>query len=179
MGTIFQYVLYLAILVALAVPLGKYIGKIMHVKEDEEMGWKRYAGSVFVFSITALIVLMLIHMLQAVLPWNPQEQKGILWDLAFNNAVSFITNTNWKAYSGESSLSYFTQVMGLTVQNFSAYGTVDLVEPINMEDGTEVTQQIVPQGPAASQIAIKQLGTNGGGFFGVLSFASITMTVCA
>lgn len=156
MGTILQYVLYLAILVALAVPLGKYIGrimdgenvflsrilrpvehgiyKIMHVKEDEEMGWKRYAGSVFVFSITALIVLMLIHMLQAVLPWNPQEQKGISWDLAFNNAVSFITNTNWKAYSGESSLSYFTQVMGLTVQNFSAYETVDLVEPINMED---------------------------------------------
>ena len=134
MGTILQYVLYLAILVVLAVLFGKYIGRIMHVKEDEEMGWKRYVGSVFVFSITALIVLMLIHMLQAVLPWNPQEQKGISWDLAFNNAVSFITNTNWKAYSGESSLSYFTQVMGLTVQNFSAYETVDLVEPINMED---------------------------------------------
>ena len=251
MGTILQYVLYLVILAALAIPLGKYIGKIMdgekvflsrllrpvehgiykimHVKEEEEMGWKRYAGSVFMFSITALIVLMLIHMFQGVLPWNPQGQKGISWDLAFNNAVSFVTNTNWQAYSGESALSYFTQAMGLTVQNFlsaavgiavlfalirgfikvkskglgnfwvdltritlylliplcivsslvlvsqgvvqnfSAYETVDLVEPITMEDGTEVTQQIVPQGPAASQIAIKQAGTNGGGFFGVNS----------
>jgi K+-transporting ATPase ATPase A chain len=251
MEAILQYVLYLVILVALAIPLGKYIGKIMdgetvflskilrpvergiykilHVKEDEEMGWKRYAGSVFMFSILALAVLMLMHMFQGFLPWNPQGQKGISWDLAFNNAVSFITNTNWQAYSGESTLSYFTQAMGLTVQNFlsaavgiavlfalirgfikvkakglgsfwvdltritlyiliplcivsslilvsqgvvqnfHSYETVDLVEPITLEDGTEVTQQIVPQGPAASQIAIKQAGTNGGGFFGVNS----------
>lgn len=121
MEAILQYVLYLVILVALAIPLGKYIGKIMdgetvflskilrpvergiykilHVKEDEEMGWKRYAGSVFMFSILALAVLMLMHMFQGFLPWNPQGQKGISWDLAFNNAVSFITNTNWQAYS--------------------------------------------------------------------------------
>lgn len=251
MNAVLQYVLYLAVLVVLAVPLGRYIGKVMNgervflsrllvpcengiyrllkVDKDEQMGWKKYAGCALAFSGISLVVLMLIHMLQGVLPLNPEGLSGTSWHLAFNNAVSFVTNTNWQAYSGESTLSYFTQMMGLTVQNFVSaavgisvlfalirgflkvkekglgsfwadvtrttlyvliplslvvslslvsqgvvqnfrpYETVSLVEPIALEDGTVVTEQIVPMGPAASQVAIKQLGTNGGGFFGVNS----------
>ena len=172
---------------------------------------------------------MILHRIQNLLPLNPEGLPGTSWHLAFNTAVSFVTNTNWQAYSGETTLSYFTQMMGLTVQNFvsaamgiatlfalirgftrveqkgignfwtdmtriilyiliplsilvslaiisqgvvqnfAPYETVTLVEPIVLEDGTQVAQQIVPMGPAASQIAIKQLGTNGGGFFGVNS----------
>lgn len=163
------------------------------------------------------------------MPLNPEKVSGTSLDLAFNNAVSFVTNTNWQGYSGESSLSYFTQMMGLTVQNFVSaavgisvlfalirgfirvkqkgignfwiditrtvlyiliplsivvslalvsqgvvqnfkqYETVSLLEPITLEDGTVVTEEVVPLGPAASQIAIKQLGTNGGGFMGTNS----------
>ena len=251
MNAVLQYVLYLAVLVVLAVPLGRYIGKVMNgervflsrllvpcengiyrllkVDKDEQMGWKKYAGCALAFSGISLVVLMSIHMLQGVLPLNPEGLSGTSWHLAFNNAVSFVTNTNWQSYSGESTLSYFTQMMGLTVQNFVSaavgisvlfalirgflkvkekglgsfwadvtrttlyvliplslvvslslvsqgvvqnfrpYETVSLVEPIKLEDGTAVTEQIVPMGPAASQVAIKQLGTNGGGFFGVNS----------
>lgn len=160
---------------------------------------------------------------------NPEGIKGVTWDLSFNTTSSFVTNTNWQSYSGESQLSYLTQMLGLTVQNFvsaavgiavlfalirgftrvkgktignfwvdatrsiihilmplsivvslliasqgvvqnfSAYQEVELLQPITLEDGTVITKQVVPQGPAASQIAIKQLGTNGGGFFGVNS----------
>ena len=172
-------------------------------------------------------------MFQKILPLNPEGIGGTSWHLAFNTASSFVTNTNWQAYSGESTLSYLTQMLGLTVQNFvsaatgiavlfalirgfikvkqkgignfykdmvrtvlyiliplslvigiviaaqgvpqtfKAYDEVELLEPIEVEneDGTitTVTKQVVPLGPAASQIAIKQLGTNGGGFFGVNS----------
>lgn len=248
---ILQYVLYLAVLVALAIPLGAYIGKVMNgekvflskifvpcenlvykmmrVDKNEQMSWKKYAVSVLMFSGAALVILFAIHMLQGFLPFNPQGLNGLTWDLSFNNAVSFVTNTNWQAYSGEFSLSYFTQAMGLTVQNFvsaavgiavlfalirgfikvkseglgslwvdvtrvvlyvlipislliaiglvsqgviqniNGYETVSLLEPITLEDGTIVTEQIVPGGPAASQVAIKQAGTNGGGFMGVNS----------
>ncbi|KIL09128.1 ATPase [Clostridium botulinum] len=251
MNLVLQYGLYILILVVLAIPLGNYIGKIMngekvflskiltpcenfiykmlHIDKDEDMSWKKYSFSVVAFSIISLIVLFLIHIFQGFLPLNPEKVSGTSWDLAFNNAVSFVTNTNWQGYSGESSLSYFTQMMGLTVQNFVSaavgisvlfalirgfirvkqkgignfwmditrtvlyiliplsivvslalvsqgvvqnfkqYETVSLLEPITLEDGTVVTEEVVPLGPAASQIAIKQLGTNGGGFMGTNS----------
>ncbi|WP_105176203.1 potassium-transporting ATPase subunit KdpA [Clostridium cagae] len=251
MNLVLQYGLYILILVVLAIPLGNYIGKIMngekvflskiltpcenfiykilHIDKDEDMSWKKYSFSVLAFSIISLIVLFLLHIFQGFLPLNPEKVSGTSWDLAFNNAISFVTNTNWQGYSGESSLSYFTQMMGLTVQNFVSaavgisvlfalirgfirvkqkgignfwiditrtvlyiliplsivvslalvsqgvvqnfkqYETVSLLEPITLEDGTIVTEEVVPLGPAASQIAIKQLGTNGGGFMGTNS----------
>lgn len=251
METVIQYLIYLLILIILAIPLGRYIGKVMngekvvlsrigrpcerlvyrllHIDENEEMTWKRYALSVILFSSLFLVTLFLIILLQGILPLNPENMERPSLSLAFNTAVSFITNTNWQAYSGESQLSYFTQMIGLTVQNFvsaavgiavlfalirgfirtkangignffvdvtrtilyvllplslvvsiglvsqgvvqnfKSYDTVQLVEPVTTEDGTVVTEGVVPMGPAASQIAIKQLGTNGGGFFGVNS----------
>lgn len=251
MNAILQYVLYLAILVVLAIPLGKYISKvmdgekvflskvlspvenfiykIMKVDKKEDMTWKKYAVSVIFFSVFGFVILFLLNIFQGVLPLNPEGIKGASTHLAFNTASSFVTNTNWQAYSGESGLSYLVQMLGLTVQNFvsaatgiavlfalirgftrvkekglgsfwvdltrsivyvliplsivmslvlvsqgvvqnmNSYEEVQLVEPITLEDGTVITKQIVPQGPAASQIAIKQLGTNGGGFFGVNS----------
>jgi potassium-transporting ATPase potassium-binding subunit len=250
-NSIIQYSLYLIILVVLAIPLGKYIGKVMNgekvfltkilnpvenfiykvlkIDKDEEMNWKKYALSVAVFSIIGFVILFLLQIVQGVLPLNPEGVKGVSLDLSFNTTSSFVTNTNWQAYSGESQLSYLTQMLGLTVQNFvsaaagiavlfalirgftrvkektvgsfwvdatrsivyvliplsivvsiliasqgvvqnfSSYQEVELLEPITLEDGTVITKQVVPQGPAASQIAIKQLGTNGGGFFGVNS----------
>lgn len=246
-----QYVLYLLILVALAIPLGGYIAKVMkgdkvflscicrpcerliykvlRVDEKEEMTWKKYALSTILFSGIGLVIFFAIEMLQQILPLNPEKLPGLSWHLAFNTAASFVTNTNWQAYSGESALSYFTQATCLTVwnfvsaatgiavlfvlirgfvrkkadtlgsfwvdltrtvvyillplsvvvtlvlvsqgvvQNLKPYETVSLVESFETEEGTEVTEQTVPMGPAASQIAIKQLGTNGGGFFGVNS----------
>ena len=276
-STVIQYILYLAVLVILAIPLGAYIKKVMNgektflskiltpcenavykvmkVNKEEQMNWKKYAVSVLIFSGIGLVFLFLLQLLQGVLPGNPQGLSGVKWDLSFNTAVSFITNTNWQAYSGESTLSYLTQALGLTVQNFvsAATGiavlfalirgfikvkadglgsfwvdmtrivihiliplnlvislllvgggvvqnlkgaeTVSLVEPIAVsadgtilenaeinletetvtidgqviEDAEIVTEQFVPMGPAASQIAIKQSGTNGGGFNGVNS----------
>lgn len=277
MSTVIQYILYLAVLIILAIPLGAYIKKVMNgkktflsklltpcenavykvmrVNKEEQMNWKKYAVSVLVFSGVGLVFLFLLQLLQGVLPGNPQDLPGVKWDLSFNTAVSFITNTNWQAYSGESTLSYLTQAFGLTVQNFvsAATGiavlfalirglikvktdglgsfwvditrivihiliplnlvislllvgggvvqnlkgaeTVSLVEPIAVsadgailenaeinletetvtvdgqvvEDAEIVTEQFVPMGPAASQIAIKQTGTNGGGFNSVNS----------
>ena len=277
MSTIIQYVLYLAILIVLAIPLGAYISKVMNgektflskiltpcenlvyrimrVDKAEQMTWKKYAVSVLVFSGVGLVFLFLLQLLQGVLPGNPQHLSGVKWDLAFNTSASFITNTNWQAYSGESTLSYLTQALGLAVQNFvsAATGiavlfalirgfikvkstglgsfwvdltrivvhillplnlvislllvgggviqnlkiseTVSLVEPIAVSakgeilkdavidldtktvtvdgkifsDAQIVTEQFVPMGPAASQVAIKQTGTNGGGYMGVNS----------
>lgn len=277
MSAVIQYILYLAVLIVLAIPLGAYIKKVMNgektflskiltpcenavykvmrIKKDEQMNWKKYAVSVLIFSGIGLIFLFLLQILQGVLPGNPQGFSGVKWDLSFNTAASFVTNTNWQAYSGESTLSYLTQVLGLTVQNFvsAATGiavlfalirgfikvkadglgsfwvditrivihiliplnlvislclvgggviqslkgteTVSLVEPIavsadgeilenaeidldtntvtvdgkKIEDAEIVTEQFVPMGPAASQVAIKQTGTNGGGYMGVNS----------
>lgn len=276
-NTVLQYVLYVAIVVALAIPLGKYINnamtgqktciskvctplekliyKIMRIDPNEEMSWKKYLGSVLMFSGIGLLFLWLLQMFQGVLPGNPEDLSGVSWDLALNTAISFVTNTNWQAYSGESTLSYLSQFLGLTVQNFvsAATGlavlyafirgftkvqekgigsfwvdltraivhvllplniiiaillcaggvvqtfkgsdTVQLLEPIAVtadgeiiddaeidvdaetvtvdgeviEDAIIVTEQYVPLGPAASQVAIKQTGTNGGGFYGVNS----------
>ncbi|MCX0417204.1 potassium-transporting ATPase subunit KdpA [Clostridium perfringens] len=249
-NVILQYSLYLIILVLLAIPLGKYIGKVMNEEKvflsklilpfenfiykvlginEEDMDWKKYSFSVLAFSAVGFIFLFALNLLQGVLPLNPEEIGGNSWDLSFNTTASFITNTNWQAYSGESQLSYLTQMLGLTVQNFLSAGVgiavlfalirgftrvnksglgnfwrdltrivlyllvplsivlsillvsqgtvqnfkpyeeVALLEEIVLDDGSRVTSQIVPQGPAASQVAIKQLGTNGGGFFGVNS----------
>lgn len=140
MNGVLQAVLYLVILVALAIPLGKYIGKVMNgervflsrilspcekgiyklmrVNGEEDMGWKKYALCAVFFNLFGLIVLFLILMLQGVLPWNPQGFEGLSWHLALNTAISFVTNTNWQTYSGEVALSNFSQAMGLTVQNF-------------------------------------------------------------
>ncbi len=248
---VLQVIFYLVIIIALAIPLGNYIGKVMNgekvflsralepvegffyktlkVNRDEQMTWKKYAGAVVLFNLFGFLFLFLLSFLQAVLPLNPQHFGAVSWDLAFNSAVSFVTNTNWQAYAGESSMSYLTQMLGFTaqnflsaatgiavlfalirgfvkvqetglgsfwadltkivlyiliplslitaillasqgvVQNFNSYDTVNLIEPITLSDGTVVTSEVVPQGPAASQIAIKQLGTNGGGFFGMNS----------
>ncbi|WP_418666004.1 potassium-transporting ATPase subunit KdpA [Allofournierella sp.] len=248
---ILQYALYIMILVGLAIPLGRYMYKVMvgektflsrvlqpvesglcrlcRIDPGEQMSWKKYALAVGLFSAFGFLFLFLLNLLQGFLPLNPEGIPGCSWHLSFNTTASFVTNTNWQAYSGELQLSYLTQMLGLTVQNFvsaasgiavlfalirgfvkikqkglgnfwadlvritlyiliplsivvavviasqgvpqtlSAYDTVDLLEPVTLEDGTLVTQQVIPLGPAASQIAIKQLGTNGGGFFGVNS----------
>ncbi len=275
--TVIQYVIYMVLLIVLAIPLGAYIKKVMsgektflsgictpcerfvykamHINPDEEMTWKKYALSVVIFSAIGFVFLFLLLLLQGVLPGNPEGLDGVKWDLAFNTTASFVTNTNWQAYSGESALSYLTQSLGLTVQNFVSAATgiavlfamirgfsrvkkkkignfwkditrimihiliplnlviaiilagggviqnlhgseqVSLLEPIavsadgeiienadiDMEKGTVtvdgnvvkdaeiVTEQYVPMGPAASQVAVKQTGTNGGGFMGVNS----------
>lgn len=250
-----QMVIYVVILVVLSIPLGKYIGKVMNgekvflsrvitpaekgiyrilrLRDEEDMGWKKYGFCAVIFSVIGLAVLFLLQMFQKFLPLNPEGIGGTSWHLGFNTASSFVTNTNWQAYSGESTLSYLTQMLGLNVQNFvsaatgiavlfalirgfvkikqkgignfykdmvkivlyvllplslimavllvsqgvpqnfKAYDEVELLQPIEVEneDGTmtTVTKQVVPLGPAASQIAIKQLGTNGGGFYGVNS----------
>lgn len=277
MMTAIQYVLYLAILILLSVPLGTYIKnvmngektflskillpceklvyKVMRVDKEEQMTWKKYAVSVLIFSGIGLIFLFLLQLLQGGLPGNPQGLPGVKWDLALNTSASFVTNTNWQAYSGESTMSYLTQAVGLTVQNFVSAATgiavlfalirgfvkvkesglgsfwvdmtrivihillplnlviamllvsggviqnldgaqkVSLIEPvavsaegeiiedalIDIDAGTVtvdgklvpdaeiITEQFVPMGPAAGQVAIKQTGTNGGGFMGVNS----------
>ena len=251
MSSVLQYIIYLAVLVALAIPLGSYIGKVMngervwltpvlapvergiyrllHIDAQEEMPWKKYALCVVLFNGIGFVFLFLLLLGQGFLPLDPEGLAGNSWHLAFNTAASFVTNTNWQAYAGESSLSYLTQMLGRTVQNFvsaacgiavlfalirafvkvqekglgsfwadmtrvilyillplsivlavgiasqgvpqtfAAYDEVELLEPYVADDGTVVTQEVVPLGPAASQIAIKQLGTNGGGFFGVNS----------
>lgn len=209
----------------ICMPIEKFIYKILKVNSKEEMNWKEYFVSVISFSIISLVFVILIQIVQQLLPLNPEKLKSVNWDLAFNTAVSFVTNTNWQAYSGESTLSYLTQMLGLTVQNFVSAGVgicvllvlirgfirtknnkignfwVDLTKSIlyvllplslvlaiflttqgvvqNFNSYQEVytmeqtingsSKQIIPGGPAASQIAIKQLGTNGGGFFGTNS----------
>ena len=206
------------------------IYRVLRIDKEEEMDWKKYSVCTAVFSVLSLAVLWAILCFQNLLPLNPQGMGKMSWHLGFNTAASFTTNTNWQAYSGESSLSYFSQMIGLNFQNFVSaavgivvlfalirgfvrvkerglgnfytdmtrtvlyiliplsvvvslaiasqgvpqtfkqYDEVQLVEPVvvEQEDGTaaEVTKGVVPLGPAASQIAIKQLGTNGGGFWG-------------
>ena len=246
-----QCLLYVALLALLAWPLGIYMGKVMEgeplwlqkilapcergiyrlmgTDPTEQMGWKRYLGCVLAFSLVSMAALMLLLMAQHSLPLNPQGIAGTSWHLALNTAVSFVSNTNWQAYSGENAMGYLAQMAGLTVQNFvsaavgiavlfalmrglrsgcatglgnfwadttravlyilvplslvlsllliwqgvpqnfSPYKTVALLEPVTTEDGATVTEQMVPMGPQASQVAPKQLGTNGGGFNGANS----------
>ena len=268
MDELLEYGIYLALLVALAIPLSGYINKVMagervavlsrvlmpvenviyrcvRIDKAETMGWRRYLVNALAFSAVSLVGLFTLLMLQGVLPFNPEGVHGLSWDLAFNTAVSFVTNTNWQAYSGESALSYFSQALGLTVQNFvtpavgmavlfalfrglvsegslslgnffvdvtravlfvliplalvvtmakvwqgspqnvSDSQTVELLEPVGLDaDGNVVDaddpaavqvvdQEIVPMGPQASQVAIKQVGTNGGGYNGVNSASAL------
>ena len=227
-------------------PVEKLIYRLGGVDAAEEMSWKRYFFAVLIFNVIGIISLMMLEMTQAGLPLNPQKFPNLPWALALNTAISFITNTNWQAYSGENTMSYLTQMAGLAVhnflsaatgiavlvalarglkrassktlgsfwvdltrttlyillpfsvivavvlvgqgvvQNFKPYTDAKLVEsyttqvpktddkgqPVNGPDGKpvmvdqKVETQSIPLGPAASQIAIKQLGTNGGGFYG-------------
>jgi K+-transporting ATPase ATPase A chain len=202
------------------------IYRIMGVDSGEETGWRNYAVSMMLFNLLGILVLFSFLVFQQYLPLNPQHFGPFPLDLAINTAVSFVSNTNWQAYSGESSASYFTQMAGLAVQNFlsaatglcvavalirgisrqsgktvgnfwvdmtrstmyvllplalisavflmsqgviqnfSPYVDSSLVEPYAATGGTVVDTQVLPMGPVASQEAIKELGTNGGGFFG-------------
>ena len=201
-------------------PVEKVCYRIAGVDPGSEQSWQKYTLALLVFNLTGFVLLFAILLFQSYLPLNPQQLPGQEWTQAFNTAVSFVTNTNWQSYSGEASLSYFSQMAGLTVQNFVSAATglavlVALCRGISRRsahtlgnfwvDMTRATlygllplclvlalllvwqgvpqtfahyvnavtlqgaDQVIPLGPAASQIAIKQLGTNGGGFFGVNS----------
>ncbi len=234
----FQVAFYVISLFALSPILGAYIAKVLNgkthlmtkplgwlekgvykisgVDENEEMGWKVYTKSLLIFNFIGFLFLFLILLFQNKFPLNPQNFSNLSWHLSLNTAISFMTNTNWQSYSGESTMSYFSQMLGLGVQNFLSAGTgiavfaalvrgiarkkfftignfwVDLTRSVvyillplslifailligegviqNFQPYKEVitlegSKQIIPGGPVASQVAIKQLGTNGGGFF--------------
>jgi K+-transporting ATPase, A chain len=140
-----QCMVYLLILIGASVPLVSYIYKVMTgqkvllsgvlspvengiynvmgIRQEDEMGPKEYTLTVLLFSTIGLVFVFGLQMLQNTLPFNPEHMKAVSWDLALNTATSFVSNTNWQAYSGESTLSYFTQSIGLTVQNFVSAGT--------------------------------------------------------
>src|SRR6185369_14163346 len=251
-----QLGVYLLVLLAVTKPLGVYmtrvfsgektfmsrlfgaverlIYRVCRVDASSEQHWTAYTAAMLMFSVVSLVLLYALQRLQYYLPFNPQGFTGIKPDLAFNTAVSFTTNTNWQAYSGESMMSYFVQMAGLAfhnfvsaatgivlaivfirgiarreaktignfwvdltrcslyvllplciigalalvsqgiVQNFKPYTQAALVEPqqitkIDTDTGEEKTgtqtDQTIAQGPVASQEIIKELGTNGGGFF--------------
>lgn len=196
--------------------LEKYIYKFCKVNAAEETNWKSYTFGLLLFNFIGIIFVFLIQLIQAYLPLNHANLSNISWDSAFNTAVSFVTNTNWQGYAGETTMSYFSQMLALTVQNFVSAATgitvilaltrgiagkttnklgnfwVDLTRstlyvllPLSIllavllvgqgvvqnfksyesVQTIEKLQQTIPMGPAASQIAIKHLGTNGGGFF--------------
>jgi potassium-transporting ATPase potassium-binding subunit len=139
----FTLILFLAVLIALAYPLGIYMARVAHaapiggvvgrlerviyraaaVDAGQDMPWTRYAASVLLFNALGVAVVYLTQRLQLWLPWNPQSMANVTADSAFDTAVSFVTNTNWQGYAGESSLSYFTQMLALTVQNFLSAAT--------------------------------------------------------
>ncbi|MDB5618056.1 potassium-transporting ATPase subunit KdpA [Tardiphaga sp.] len=233
-----QIILFCAVVVALVKPLGWYMTRVFNgertflspvlrpveaglywmggVDEKREQHWLTYTVAMLFFHVGGFLILYAVLRLQAVLPFNPAEQSAVAQDLSFNTAVSFITNTNWQNYGGESTLSYLTQMVGLTHQNFLSAATgialavalirgfsrssmrtignfwVDVTRctlyvllPIcivyalflvwqgipqtlgSYVDATtlEGAKQTIAVGPVASQVAIKMLGTNGGGFF--------------
>jgi potassium-transporting ATPase potassium-binding subunit len=265
-----QLAIYLIVLLLLVRPLGRYMAEVFsgtagvtrwfgpiergvyrlcRVDAAASMSWQQYALCMLAFNAMGAFALYALQRLQAVLPWNPQQMSAVTPDSAFNTAVSFISNTNWQGYGGESTMSYLTQMLGLGVQNFLSaatgiavlialirgfalkqaqhignfwvdltratlyvllplslllavvlagqgvvqsfkpYQTAALVNPITVDEpvtdaagnavkdekgnpqtkSVRVDTQTIPLGPAASQIAIKQLGTNGGGFFNVNS----------
>jgi potassium-transporting ATPase potassium-binding subunit len=233
-----QIILYCAIIVALVKPLGWYMTRVFNgertflspilrpveaglywiggVDERREQHWLTYTVAMLLFHVGGFLIIYAVMRLQAVLPFNPAEQSAVAQDLSFNTAISFITNTNWQNYGGESTLSYLVQMLGLTHQNFLSAATgialavalirgfsrssmrtignfwVDVTRctlyvlmPICVVytlflvwqgmpqtlgayvDATtlEGAKQTIAVGPVASQVAIKMLGTNGGGFF--------------
>src|SRR5450759_1764341 len=192
--------------------------KLCGVREDHEQRWTQYAASVLSFSLFSFLFVYAFQRLQGLLPLNPQGfgTAQVPPDLAFNTAMSFMTNTNWQAYSGESTLSYLVQMIALAVQNFvsaaagiavavalirgfarqetdklgnfwvdltrgtlyvlipiaivsalvfCSQGAIQNFHPYTVVKTVEGATQTIAQGPVASQVAIKQLGTNGGGFF--------------
>ena len=205
-------------------PVEKFIFKLAGVKPDDEMTWKTYALSVLLFNLIGFFFIYLLLRFQHVLPLNPQALGAVSPELAFNTAISFVSNTNWQNYGGETTMSNLSQMLGLGVQNFLSAATgmavmialirglsrhstnklgsfwVDLTRSIlyillplsinlavllvsqgvvqsfqaniisqTVDQTSGVVSQSLPLGPAASQVAIKQLGTNGGGFFNVNS----------
>jgi K+-transporting ATPase ATPase A chain len=246
-----QLILYFAILLLLAKPLGTFMARVyqgertfLHpilqpverlicraigTNPESEMGWKTYTVAMLLFNMFGLLAAYLLQRVQAILPLNPAGLGAVTPDSSWNTAVSFASNTNWQGYGGETTMSYLSQMLGMTVQNFVSaatgmavlvafirgftrhtvqtignfwvdltrtvlyillplsfvvalvlvsqgvvqtlrpYQTVELVQPTTDADGAAVTEQVLAVGPAASQIAIKQLGTNGGGFFNVNS----------
>jgi potassium-transporting ATPase potassium-binding subunit len=249
--SILTIVVFLAALTLLALPLGGYMARVFQgdtgmlghvlgpvervlyrlagVRQDEDMTWKRYALAVVVFNLLGALAVYFIQRLQPSLPLNPDGLGTVAPELSFNTAASFASNTNWQAYGGETTLSYFTQMAALTVQNFvsaatgiavlvalirgftqrqatglgsfwvdltrstlyillplsfvvalvlvsqgvvqtfTGHASAGLLQATTDADGNAVVEQGLALGPAASQIAIKQLGTNGGGFFNVNS----------
>lgn len=246
-GAWVQCALLVALLLALAPALGAWIARVVQagpagpvpwlgpveralyrwagVRPEQECGWRRYAGALLLLNAAGFVVVLLLQLLQHQLPLNPGGLPAVRLDSAFNTAVSFVTNTDWQGYAGETTLSYLTQMAGLGVQNFlsaatglaalvalarglarhtcatvgnpwvdvvrgvlyvllplslllalalAAQGVVQTFEgPVSVErldaasggeDGAARVQTLA-RGPAASQVAIKQLGTNGGGFF--------------
>lgn len=245
--TILTYAVYFAVLVALAYPLGiamariydgrsgriwrlgrpleRAVYRICDIDPVQEMSWRRYALAVLVFNFAGLALVYLVQRLQGFLPGNPAGLPGVAPGIAFNTAVSFVTNTNWQAYGGEATMSHLTQTMVLAVQNFLSAatgmavaaalargftrrncgtignfwvdltrGTLSILLPLSVVLGLLLMSQGVPQtldgaltvhrlaagpgspaaaaadqaiplGPVASQVAIKQLGTNGGGYY--------------
>jgi len=196
--------------------LERLIYRFIKVNPDEETNWKSYTFGLLAFNLIGFVFLFLIQLIQANLPLNPANLTNVSWHSAFNTAVSFMTNTNWQGYAGETTMSYFVQMTGLAVQNFVSAATgiavaIALIRGISRKTTDKIgnfwtdltratlyvllplsllfaivlvgqgvvqnfnsyetaqtlqgTQQVLPMGPAASQIAIKQLGTNGGGFF--------------
>jgi len=242
-----QIPFYLAVLLLLVKPLGWYMARVYEGKPvgldrvlgplerliyrlcdmdpQKEVGWTRYAKGVLAFNAIGFAFLYLLQRLQGSLPLNPENLPAVKTHTAFNAAVSFVTNTNWQSYGGETTMSYLTQMLGMTVQNFvsaatgmavliamvrgfarrnsetvgnfwvdmtrsvlyillplsilwavalmsqgvvqsfASYPKATLLEPVKDVNGVVVSQQTIAVGPAASQIAIKQLATNGGGFF--------------
>ena len=218
------------------------IYRVIGVDADSEQSWQRYGASMIVFSGIAILFSYVIFRLQGHLPLNPQHLPGVTPALSWNTAVSFVTNTNWQAYSGETTMSYLSQMGALAVQNFlsAAVGIavavtlirgfsrkgsktignfwVDLVRgtiyvllpiaflaaivfmaqgalqtlagPVHVQDVLNGVKQVIPRGPVASQETIKQLGTNGGGFFnangaspfenptGLTNFLSFALILC-
>jgi K+-transporting ATPase ATPase A chain len=245
-----QIALYMALLFACVVPLGAYMAKVYQgertilsrvlgpiergvyrvcrVRPDEDMSWRTYTTAMVMFQIVGFVLLYVLQRTQHLLPLNPAGLGPVSPDSSFNTTVSFVTNTNWQGYGGETTLSYLTQMVGLGVQNFvsaaagmamlvavvrgvtraesptignfwvdlvrstvyvllplsfllaialvsqgvvqtfSSYAQAQLVDGF-VHEGQEIATQTLAVGPAASQIAIKQLGTNGGGFFNVNS----------
>jgi len=246
-----QSLIYLTALLLLVKPLGIYMARIYEgkpaginvwfawlekliyrlagVHPEQGMSWKTYAIAMMLFNVVGIVIVYILQRVQAHLPLNPSILPAVKPDLAFNTAVSFATNTNWQSYSGETTLSYLTQMLGLTVQNFVSAATgmailvavirgfvqkqvetignfwvdlvrstlyillplalilslvlvsqgvvqtfkpstiVDLLQVTKDSNGKTISHQVIALGPAASQIAIKELGTNGGGFFNVNS----------
>jgi K+-transporting ATPase ATPase A chain len=233
-----QFVVFFGVLLLLMRPLGLYIAKVLQgektfldpvlrpverllyracgIDAEHEMTWQHYSVAMLIFSLVSLLLTYLIERLQAFLPWNPQHLAGVAPKLAFNTAVSFTTNTNWQSYVPETTMSYFTQMVGLAYHNFLSaaigiavavalvrgivrkqsatignfwvdttrsilwillpiclvvapiligQGVVQNFKPYTAAATLQSGQQTLAQGPVASQEAIKELGTNGGGFF--------------